>query len=102
MMMQLTNQNHMLIPTQESGVNIPQESQSPSLVEFCNMNEPSTGNSLIQPSHPQNRNVRTFSLESDQNNVKHGPESMSFGQTNFASYMKLKNLKFNDQGVIFY
>lgn len=27
---------------------------------------------------------------------------MSFGQTNFANYMKLKNLKFNDQGVIFY
>ena len=100
--MQLTNQNQLLIPAQESGVNIPQESQSPSLVEFCNINDPSIANSLIQLSQLQGPNVRTFSLESDQNNVKHGPESMSFGQTNFASYMKLKNLKFNDQGVIFY
>lgn len=27
---------------------------------------------------------------------------MSFGNTNFASYMKLKNLRLNDQGVVFY
>ncbi len=87
-------------PTQESAVNVPQESQSPTLVEFCNYNEGgSTGKSTIQGRPHQY--IRGFSLETETQKGK-GPETMSFGNTNFKGYMKLKNLKVNDQGVIFY